>query len=75
MARRSDEVAHAANWLAVLGVDAVLGVLGILVGIGIAVRGNGVIGSILVGAGLGYLFLTARRYVRWKKLRAEARDL
>jgi hypothetical protein len=73
MAGRSDEVAYAANWRSVLLVDAVLGLLGVLAGIGVAVRGNGVIGSLLVGAGLGYLFLTARRYVRWKALRATPR--
>jgi hypothetical protein len=73
MAGRSDEVAYAANWRSVLLVDAVLGLLGVLAGIGVAVRGNGVIGSLLVGAGLGYLCLTARRYVRWKALRATPR--
>ncbi len=72
MAGRTDETATAANWRTVLLVDAVLGLLGILAGIGIASRGNGLIGSLLLGAGVGYLFLTVRRYARWKRLRADA---
>jgi hypothetical protein len=70
--KRSDDAALAPNWTRVLLTDAALGILGILAGVGTAVRGNGVIGSILVGAGAAYLVLVALRYRRWKAMRDEA---
>jgi hypothetical protein len=64
----SDAAAHAANWRRVLLMDAALGFVPFVVGL---ILRNG-LGAFLSVAGLFYLCLVGRRYVRWRRLRAEA---
>jgi Flp pilus assembly protein TadB len=69
--RRDDSLAYGDNWRRRLSVDSFVGA--VLVVVGLAVAGAGVIpvGSVLVGAGVAYLVLTLRRARRWRRLRAE----
>jgi hypothetical protein len=72
MAGRGDEVAYAANWRAVLAVDASLGVVAAVAGVVVVALVSVVGGSLLVLGGLLYVAAVARRYVRWQRLRTDA---
>ncbi|HVF32562.1 MAG TPA: hypothetical protein VM933_05955 [Acidimicrobiales bacterium] len=70
---RGDETAYAANWATVLLVDALVGA---------AVAGGGLVLLLLAGrpglgvvgivAGAVYVTFVIRRFLRWRRLRADA---
>lgn len=62
-----DRAAYAANWKAVIVVDAVLGWAAVLVGLVLA----NLVGVVLAAAGAAYLVLVWRRLRRWRRLRLE----
>ena len=70
--RLDDRAAYAVNWRTVLAVDASLGVAVVVAGLVLARRGAEVAGVLLAVAGVAYAALVARRYLRWRRLRAEA---
>lgn len=69
---RGDEVAFADNWRTVLAVDAALGVSIAVTGIVLVVVRGMALGYPLALAGAVYVGFVAKRFVRWKSLRAEA---
>lgn len=69
---RGDEVAHAANWRTVLAVDAALGVALALAGLFLAVAKDAPVGWLVAAAGLAYVVLVGRRYLRWQRIRDDA---
>ncbi len=72
MPRLDDTVAYAANWKAVLAVDAGAGLA--LVGVGLVVLAlvHVVIGALLAAVGASYVVLVGRRARHWAALRREA---
>jgi len=71
MSARGDQTAYASNWKTVLAADALVGVLPVVVGVVLVVRGSILWGPLLVAGGGAYVVLVARRAVRWKRLREE----
>lgn len=72
MVKLDDSTAYAVNWLTVLAVDALVGVLVAAIGVWLLTRGTAVLGVVLLVAGLVYVALVGRRFLRWRRLRAEA---
>lgn len=68
----SDDAATASNWKSVLMGDAAIGVIALVAGWWLASSGRTIVGSLLVGAGLGYIALVVSRYRRWRTLRRDA---
>lgn len=73
MTRTDDAAAHAANWRTVLAVDAALGLLVCLAGVGLAVRVGAAVGIVVVAMGAGYTAMVGARARRWARIR-RARD-
>jgi hypothetical protein len=69
MKKTDDSTAHAANWRAVLIVDALVGLVVTIVGVAVAVLVSAPIGIAVVVAGAGYLAAVALRARRWARLR------
>jgi hypothetical protein len=72
MPRLDDTVAYAANWKAVLAVDAGAGLVLVAVGIGVMAVVHVVVGALLASVGATYVLLVVRRGRRWAALRREA---
>lgn len=72
MPRYDDTVAYAANWKAVLAVDAGLGVLALAVGIVLMVTIHLVMGALIGALGATYVVLVGRRAAKWLGLRRQA---
>jgi Flp pilus assembly protein TadB len=72
MPRTDDSTAYAANWRAVLAVDAGLGAAVSVVGVVLVVLVSAAVGVVVVAAGFGYLALVAARARRWSRLRRSA---
>ena len=72
MRRSDDSAAFAVNWRMVLAVDALLGVVALVVGAWFWVAGSVLVGAVLGVAGGVYVALVARRASRWRRLRREA---
>ena len=72
MARLDDSVAYAANWKAVLAVDAGAGLVLVAVGLGVLGLVHVVVGAFLAAVGATYVLLVVRRGRRWAALRREA---
>ena len=68
----SDAAAYAANWRTVLVVDAALGLAVVAAGVVAALAWSAVLGVLGALAGGAYVALVARRWVRWRRLRAAA---
>ena len=68
----SDDAALAANWRTVLVVDAALGLAVVAAGAAVAAMVHAVVGVLTVAAGAAYTVLVARRFARWRRLRADA---
>ena len=68
----TDEAAFASNWRTVVLVDAALGVAVAVAGVAWAVVANPVLGVVTAAAGTAYTVVVARRFARWRRLRAEA---
>ena len=62
-----NEAALASNWWRILLVDALLGVAAVAVGLW---RGGLLL--VLAGAGAVYVAAVARRFLQWRRLRAQA---
>ena len=72
MPRLDDTVAYAANWRAVLAVDAGAGLVLFAVGIGVMALVHVVVGAFLAAVGGTYVLLVVRRARKWAGLRREA---
>ena len=72
MPRLDDTVAYAANWKAVLAVDAGAGLGLVAVGLGVLATVHVVVGALLAAVGASYVVLVARRGRHWARLRREA---
>lgn len=72
MSNRGDQTAYASNWRTVLAVDALVGVLPLVLGLVLLARRTTLWGALLVTVGAAYVVLVARRALRWKRLRADA---
>lgn len=72
MPRLDDTAAYAANWKAVLAVDAAAGLVLVAVGIGVMALVHVVVGAFLAAAGATYVLLVVRRGRKWAALRREA---
>jgi hypothetical protein len=72
MPRFDDTVAYAANWKAVLAVDAGAGLVLAAVGIGVMALVHVVVGAFLASVGVTYVLLVVRRGRKWAALRREA---
>ena len=69
MPRFDDSVAYAANWKAVLAVDAGAGVVLVVVGIVVMALVHVVIGALFAALGATYVILVVRRARHWAALR------
>jgi hypothetical protein len=69
---RDDRAPFARNWLTILVVDALLGVVALVGGLLLTASGSTVIGAVLVLVGMAYVALIVRRGIRWRRLRADA---
>lgn len=67
-----DSTAYAGNWRTVLAVDAGLALGAVAGGLWLAAAGRQAAGAVLAVAGTAYLGAVARRWRRWRRLRAEA---
>lgn len=71
MVRHARTATFAPNWKSVLVVDGLVGI--VIVTLGLASRyWVNVLGWLLVGAGMVYLFLVLRRFLQWRWLRHRA---
>ncbi len=68
----SDEAAFASNWRTVVVVDAALGLAVVVAGVVLATAADLVLGVVTGAAGTAYTVLVARRFARWRRLRARA---
>lgn len=68
----SDAAAFAANWRTILLVDAGLGLAVVVAGVAAAVAWSPPVGIPVALAGVAYTVLVARRWARWRRLRADA---
>lgn len=68
----TDDAALAPNWGTVLLVDAVVSLVLLAGGVALAVTWSLIVGSLLAAAGAANATALARRYRRWKRLRADA---
>ena len=67
-----DEAAYAVNWWRVLAVDLLLGLAALAGGVALVASGRAVVGATLGALGGVYVVLVARRFRRWRRLRADA---
>jgi hypothetical protein len=67
-----DEAAYARNWWSILLIDAGLGVVAAAFGLWRWLAGSEVLGGALVAAGLVYVVIVFRRFLRWRDLRSRA---
>ena len=72
MPRLDDSVAYAANWKAILAVDAGAGLVLVAVGIGVMALVHVVVGAFLAALGATYVLLVLRRGRKWAARRREA---
>lgn len=72
MPRLDDSVAYAANWRAVLAVDAGAGLALVVVGLVVLATVHVVMGGFIAALGATYVVLVARRARHWASLRREA---
>ena len=72
MPRLDDSVAYAANWKAVLAVDAGAGLAVVAVGLVVLVTVHVVMGGLVAAVGASYVVLVGRRARHWAGLRREA---
>ena len=72
MPRLDDSVAYAANWKAVLAVDAGAGLALVAVGVAVLATVHVVMGALLAAVGATYVVLVARRGLHWAALRRDA---
>jgi hypothetical protein len=70
--RSRDDAAMASNWVVILVVDSLLGWVLIGAGAILLFRSGGLLGWMLVLIGACYFVLVGRRFMRWRRLRAEA---
>src|SRR5438270_2774737 len=70
--RKVDRAAYAANWRQILLVDALVGVLVIVLGVVVLLLVSLLAGVVVAVAGGGYLLLGLTRWRRWARLRSEA---
>lgn len=68
----TDTGATASNWRTLLLVDAVIGLGVASAGVWIASSGYAFVGVVFIAMGMGYANMVARRFARWKRIRAEA---
>ena len=64
-----DEAAYARNWWSILLIDAGLGVVAAAFGVWRWIAGSPVLGGALVAAGVVYVVMVGRRFLRWRELR------
>jgi hypothetical protein len=69
-----DRVALQPNWQRILLIDAALGVAVVVAGAVVAATWSGPVGGLLSVLGLLYVVLGARRWRRWRVIRADHPD-
>lgn len=68
----SDEAAYARNWWSILLIDAGIGASAAVFGFWRWTAGSQLLGGALVVAGLIYVLIVGRRFLRWRQLRSRA---
>lgn len=69
---RPDDTAYAANWRTVLAVDGLVGAAALVAGSALVIGGTVVVGAAVGAFGALYTVLVVRRFLRWRRLRAQA---